>query len=394
MDNRLSSYKSLCSGCGICAEQGVIFEENEKGFLIPKLDENNLSFCNEVCPISKKSGKKTDTKSIWGHAENVYIGYSKDKEIRYKASSGGIITSVAVYLLEHGLVDGILQCGIDEDDPLSVKLFCNETPDEVKKCMGSRYIASSPLLNLFEKIVPGKKYAYVGKPCDVIALRNYREHNNLLKESIIYMISFFCAGVPSKSANIKLVEKMGCNLSDLESLTYRGNGWPGYAIATDLKGKEFSMSYNDSWGGVLGRDVRTYCRFCLDGIGEQADIACGDAWYILNNEPDFSEHQGRNIVFARTKMGNQLLLDMAANGEIELDEYKEYKSDLSIIQAYQERRRSSVLGRIIALKLKGKPSPKWDIKTIFELSKFGGIRGNLSMLKGTVLRINEGKIDL
>ncbi len=394
MKDKLVTYEKMCCGCGLCAEQGVNFAKNKKGFLVPELHAENLDFCDQVCPASKKSGKKTDADSVWGHYENVYLGFSKDEDVRFKASSGGVLTSTAIYLLEHNLVDGILQCGIKEDNPFDVQLFCNKTAEDVKSCVGSRYITSSPLLNIIEKIEPPKKYAFIGKPCDVIALNNYREKNEVLKEAIVYTLSFFCAGVPSITANQNLIEKMGCNLSSLRKLVYRGSGWPGYAIATDSNGKEFSMTYNDSWGKVLGRDVRTYCRFCLDGVGEQADISCGDAWYIKEGKPDFSEHQGRNIVFARTTKGDQLLKDMYASKSIELTEYKDYMSELPIIQAYQERRRTTVKGKIMALRLTRKVFPMWDRKTVNTLSKFAGIRKNLSMMKGTISRIVEGKIDL
>ena len=394
MKDKIDSYKKLCSGCGLCAEQGVKFLENEKGFLVPELHEENLEFCKQVCPASYRAGLHTEASSVWGHSEAVYLGYSTDDDIRFKASSGGVTTATAIYLLEHNLVEGILQCGVTKEDPFTVKLFCNQTVEEVKRCIGSRYITSSPLLNIFDLIVPGKKYAFIGKPCDVIALKNYRETNEILKESIVYLLSFFCAGVPSKAVNYSLIEKMGCKLSELRKLTYRGNGWPGYAIATDVNGKEYSMTYTDSWGKVLGRDVRTYCRFCLDGFGEQADIACGDAWYIKGNKPDFSEHQGRNVIFARTKKGQQLLQEMAAANVIELSAYNNFESELPIIQAYQERRRTTVKGKIVALKVSNKPYPMWDRKTVNVLSKFGGMRKNLSMMKGIVSRIKEGKIEL
>ncbi len=395
MKEKINTYKKMCSGCGLCAEQGVKFHEDEKGFSVPELQDENLEFCKQVCPASKVAAKKTEATSIWGHAESVFLGFSKNDEIRFKASSGGVTTSIAIYLLENKLVDGILQCGVCEDDPFNVQLCCNTDVEEVKKCMGSRYITSSPLLNIFDLIEPGKKYAFIGKPCDVIALNNYREKNAILKESIVYLLSFFCAGIPSKTINKSLVEKMGCKLSDLCKLVYRGNGWPGYAIATDNSGKEYSMTYNDSWGKVLGRDVRTYCRFCLDGVGEQADISCGDAWYITkDNKPDFSEHQGRNVVFARTKKGEQLLKDIAAYGAIELIQYDNYMEELSIIQVYQKLRRTTVKGKIMALRMTNKPYPTWDRSTINKLSRFGGLRKNLSMFKGTVSRIKEGKIKL
>ena len=46
----------------------------------------------------------------------------------------------------------------------------------------------------------------------------------------------------------------------------------------------------------------------MDGTGELADIVCADFWQLdNNNHPDFSEHEGRNIIIARNELGKQLL---------------------------------------------------------------------------------------
>lgn len=48
----------------------------------------------------------------------------------------------------------------------------------------------------------GKKYAFVGKPCDVSALRMLQVRKiEPWTEQITYMFSFFCAGQPSEDAN-------------------------------------------------------------------------------------------------------------------------------------------------------------------------------------------------
>lgn len=109
-----------------------------------------------------------------------------------------------------------------------------------------------------------------------------------LKETIPYLFSFFCMGLPSESAQIKLLKKLECK--ECKSLDYRGNGWPGFATAIDKDSKVHQITYDESWGEILGRDLMPVCKFCIDGIGEMADIACGDAWYLTSeNTPDFSE---------------------------------------------------------------------------------------------------------
>ena len=60
--------------------------------------------------------------------------------------------------------------------------------------MGSRYSISSPLANIKELIKDGEKYAFIGKPCDVLALRNYSKINSDMDKAIIFYLSFFLRG--------------------------------------------------------------------------------------------------------------------------------------------------------------------------------------------------------
>lgn len=44
-----------------------------------------------------------------------------------------------------------------------------------------------------------------------------------------------------------------------------------------------------------------------------ADISCGDAWYLTQEgKPDFSEHEGCNVVFVRSSAGEDVLNRMTA----------------------------------------------------------------------------------
>ena len=129
-----------------------------------------------------------------------------------------------------------------------------------------------------------------------------------IDNKILYMISFFCAGTPSYKGSYEVLQKLNVKQEDISSFTYRGNGWLGYARATLKNGKSSQMTYDESWGNILGRHVQKYCRWCADGTGEFADISFGDGWYLDdNNKPDFEENLGRNVIFARTELGEDLI---------------------------------------------------------------------------------------
>lgn len=366
----ISFYKKYCTGCGLCHSIEKVEFKNMNGFSYPLLNENNLNLCKKICPSSGKYNKYLSNKEIFGKYQGTYIGYSTDDTIRLKASSGGMLTSICIYLLENKIVDGIIQTKADDNIVYKTKIVISRTKEDVLSCLGSRYSESHPLYNLLQSIKPNEKYAFVGKPCDIQSLKMYLDNNKTLKNQIIFTLSFFCAGEPSENAQIRLLKNLQINkIEECEKLDYRGNGWPGFATVRKSNGKVTKMSYNDSWGKILGRDVRLSCRYCLDGIGELSDISCGDLWYMNDDKtPDFSEHNGRNIVFARTEQGMKLLIEMKSIGKIFLNTYENI-NELFYIQKYQYIRRATMFNTLLALKLLGRKIPQYDFGLLRRYNK-------------------------
>ena len=119
-----------------------------------------------------------------------------------------------------------------------------------------------------------ERYLFIGKPCDVMALREYTKLHPEHKSRIEYWVSLVCAGMPSYNATRKLIAR-AADPTPVVSLRYRGDGWPGDFKVSFEDGKIFRCSYNESWGQVLGRDVRFRCKICPDGIGQYADLVVG-----------------------------------------------------------------------------------------------------------------------
>jgi coenzyme F420 hydrogenase subunit beta len=395
--NKNNIYRDYCSGCGLChMDKNVQFSMDNDGFLKPDFENMNLpleNFLFKMCPVGGNYNKRLDSNHIWGKALMVYLGYSNDDELRHRASSGGILSAVCVYLLESGKVNGIIQTLASEECALISKTVCNTTKEQIYGSCGSRYCSSSPLYNLLELVKPGEKYAIVAKPCDIQTLRNWLDDNPEKKCYFPYLLSFFCMGVPSYNANVELVNELGCSVKNLCSINYRGNGWPGYTIVTDKDGNVRKTEYGYSWGTVLGRDLRKICKFCLDGLGEGADISCGDAWYITSdNQPDFSEHDGRNVIFARTDIGAQVLDGASKKGYITLTDYNNYEDNLKIIQKSQYDRRSSMISRYIAMRFLMQNVAKMKLKHLFKYAKHTDFNRLFHVFGGTVKRILKRSI--
>lgn len=292
----------LCAGCGLCqsvADPGVVqMQLTRSGYLRPlqrePLSASQARVFADVCPgthIEHAPGEGDTTPAyhpLWGPLVGVRAGHSLDPEIRRQGSSGGGISAVAAWLLESGQVDFIAQIAVSRDDPLRNDLQVSTSRADVLAAAGSRYAPSAPLAGLRELLDRGQRFAFVGKPCDVAALRRYGRHDPRVSQQVVAMISFMCAGIPSLNGTHELLAKLGADRQQLKSFRYRGDGWPGMARAVQHDGQVFETDYNSSWGTVLNRHLQFRCKICPDGTGEFADIVCADAWYGKDGYPDFA----------------------------------------------------------------------------------------------------------
>ena len=198
--------------------------------------------------------------------------------------------------------------------------------------------------------------------------------------------------MPSNCAQEKLLTALGCKkTTECSYLQYRGNGWPGFTTAINRSGEKRQMNYEESWGKILGRDVRECCRFCFDGIGEFADIACGDFWYLTDdNKPDFREADGRNIVFARTDIGSDLLQAALKDDYLYLEDCQ--ISELKYVQKYQYDRKIFMNSMIQGLKLSGRKFPKYEKKIMKSFASMKPLYIRLRRTLGIIKRIRSGKI--
>ncbi len=397
MEREIEVYKEFCTGCGLChSVLNVEMQKNDKGFKYPCLRESDAIWCRNVCPAGGYALKKYADGSIWGGYKSSWLGWSINNDIRFRASTGGIITTLCIYLIDKKIVDGIIHVSKDPLDPTKTVNVVSKSREEILKCMGSRYTTSSPLYDIKQNVVEGEKYAFVGKPCDASALRMYKDRDiEKWTEQIIYIFSFFCAGQPSEEANNRLIKLLGIdNKKDCVDLQYRGNGWPGKTKAWKTDGTFKQMEYETSWMNILGRDVRKSCRFCADGTGEMADISCGDAWYLTEeNRPDiFTERPGQNVIFARTNIGQKILDCAIKDGYIIANSFNPDTDLLHKRQPYHYARKASLSSLKLAMKICHRRFPLYENKKLCMFAKGFSLKQKILRCVGTIQRIMTKKI--
>lgn len=355
----------LCTGCGLCAavsRHAIRMESAPPGYARPVQIEDISADIEAViadaCPGAKvqpwPSGPKVHP--YWGACRQVLTGAATSPEVKFEGSSGGAISALLIHCLETGLVDRVVHVSPDSEDPTRNMTAVSRTVEEVIQRAGSRYAPSSPLSTIDAELAAGGAFAFVGKPCDVSALRRLALHDERVERHVPVSISFFCGGIPSHAGVERILRTLGMQGEPLTEFRFRGRGWPGDCVATSER-RTASMSYAESWGGHLSKEVQFRCKICPDAVGGAADIACADAWYgDEDGYPSFDEQEGRSLIITRTEKGDGLLEDARKAGVLSAETLP--IAEVDKMQPSQARRKRLVLARTASLPATLNPSPR------------------------------------
>lgn len=396
----------LCIGCGACAyicpdDKVQLWDFFAEG-IRPQLTDTNCDSCRaclDVCPAVQTdygvlpppaNGAALGDESFkrdWGQVLEVWEGYATDPEIRFKGSSGGVLTAISAYCLEAAGMHGVLHIAQHPEDPVRNRTRLSRNRQELIAATGSRYSPASVCdsLELVEK-APAS-CVVIGKPGEMAALRKAQQMKPELNAKVGLALSFFCAETPSTAGTVALLEKLGVEKQSVTSLRYRGFGWPGYFAPicqgqTEAKEK---LPYRDSWKFL--QSFRPWAAHMWpDGTGELADISCGDPWY---EKPD-GNNPGFSLLAIRTERGRQIVHAAMAAGYLTLTSAEPWKLVKS--QQYLADKKASTWGRLTAMRLFGLPIPKFDRAHLFKCWQGLPFKEKIKSVIGTVRRIYTRKL--
>ena len=146
---------NFCLGCGLCESicPSYKMEMHSNGFYYPQIPvdrkKGKEAIMGRVCPsvnVSAPNGNDL----IWGNVKATYLGWANDTNVRKNSSSGGIVASLAIYMLDSGIIDGFIHVKQDEENLLENKLTVSKTREDVIKASGSRYAPSLFLNNIIQ----------------------------------------------------------------------------------------------------------------------------------------------------------------------------------------------------------------------------------------------------
>ena len=365
----------LCMGCGACAvacrENNIRLVNVPEQGLRPVVNPARCQKCGEcvkVCPGIEVSHQPfngqtiTELQQAWGPVLELWEGYATDPETRFKGSSGGVVTALALFCLEKEQAAVVLHIGAKSEAPLQNAPVFSRSREELLACTGSRYSPAAPCERLRCIGEAKAPCVFIGKPCDVVGLRKSQAMNEELNKKVSLAISIFCAGTPSTNGTRALLDVLDVKPNQVAAIRYRGCGWPGMTTVTikGSGGQTRKMTYEESWGNILSHYGQFRCRLCPDSTGEFADISCGDPWYreIELNDPGWS------LVVVRTERGREILQKAATADYIELKRVN--PSALWLSEKALLSRRYHLWGRLLAMRMMQVPIPRYKGFSLFK----------------------------
>jgi coenzyme F420 hydrogenase subunit beta len=356
----------LCIGCGACSyacsEGRVTLVNIETVGIRPRFDDDTCAGCTKClsfCPgysvdgdlVTRDLPRVAEADSEFGPALEIWEGHASDPEIRYRGSSGGVLSALAAYCLEQEDMAFVLHSAMDESQPWLNATVQSRTRADIMARTGSRYAPSSPCDGLAAVEQSDRPCVFIGKPCDTAAVGMLRQERPSLDRNLGLVLSFFCAGTPSTRGTLDLMKGMNVTPDTVTNVRYRGEGWPGeFKVAHEGGSRECSLSYDDSWG-KLSRYRPLRCHLCPDGLGRVADVSCGDAWENFRGNGD----PGRSIVIVRTPRGRAIVRRAMAANYVQLTP----ASAQNVLAAQHNllNKRRELFGRLAGLRLFMVPVP-------------------------------------
>ncbi|KIC09605.1 hypothetical protein RA19_14895 [Leisingera sp. ANG-M1] len=393
----------LCVGCGLCqaiaGPEAVQFvttpEGRERPLQQAEIVAEGWQAITRTCPgthvigrdeLAETEGAEIDP--VWGPYRQVQLAHASDKDIRYRAASGGVLTALAKQLLESGQVKYILQVRASEERPMRSETVMSRTEGEVIQAAGSRYGPATPLAAIRAALDTGEPFAFIGKPCDVTALRLYAREDARVDQQCKAMLAMVCGGAPEFRKSRDLVQELGYSEDDVTLFRYRGYGNPGRARIEFADGHAEERSYLELWADEGKWCIQPRCKICPDAIGESADVAAADYW---PGGAPVGEDAGFNSILIRSKAGEALVAGAVEDGNLTITRALDIR-DMDDTQPHQVRKKQALWARFAGMRAAGHRIPHVEGLRLEALARTQPLSDNLAAARGSRQRSHAGRL--
>jgi coenzyme F420 hydrogenase subunit beta len=292
-----------------------------------EIDDNKCmkcGLCFTVCPRSfsidqaNKAIKKLNKKLNWSDKIGAYIstysGSTKNDEIMKVRQDGGVVTTIAEYLLDKKIVDAVIAVKHSKQLWKPEPVIIDDVKD-LYKTAGTKY-ANSPSLSILDQTKKYENIAFVGVPCMMKALEKGKLFLSGLPffKNIKYKIGLFCMESFPYEGIIKLAkEQFDKDINELTKMNIGG----GKFIIKLKSGEQLDVPLKE-----VKKYARESCHFCEDLTSDYADFSVGS----------IGSQDGWSSVITRTKESDEIYNEIIKNGDLESKDLKEVKPGLFLVE--------------------------------------------------------------
>lgn len=310
---------NLCINCGICkfvCPYGAIsLKRNSYKELIPVVDEKkckNCGMCTKYCPHTKEKMLKEcenlqqvqfPEKRGLEDSYNYYLAWNPNDKERIKSASGGIITKLALSLLEDKKIDGVIHAQrlYAKYGEVHFAGALSKTAQEILDRASSIYapICFDEILLQLEE---NKTYLFCGTPCIIRAVKNLFEKHPKFKNIKILTCALICSHIVNEQYSDWLADCNKISKNIEYKVNFRNkdglddiNNFNTHFYSKDrdiLKKNRNYTGFTESWRNYYF--AMHSCLYCSDIWGYTADISVKDAWDKYS-----TDNLGRSLVVIR-----------------------------------------------------------------------------------------------
>ncbi|KKQ42352.1 MAG: coenzyme F420 hydrogenase [Microgenomates group bacterium GW2011_GWC1_37_8] len=289
-----------------------------------------------------------------GHYKSIAVGFTVDNQIRQIGSSGGIVSSILIWLLKNRKINGAVVLGFDKSKPWLTKPFIARTPEQILSAAGSKYITGSVNQILSETASWTGPLAYVGLPHEVQSIRKLQQVRDPAVKTIKYVIGVYYGNSMNFSSVKSLLHSYGVyDYREIRHLSFRSGEWPGNTRIELKSGRiitlpKFYANY------LIPFHIVKRSLLCTDLTNELTDISVGDAWAPVYEE----RGKGYSTVITRSKKGQEILNLMQKEKLISLNPVSLETAIRMHSHGFDLKKRGAFI-RIAILKKLGRPVPDY-----------------------------------